>query len=397
MKSGAGMSRPVRVFLAVAALAAGLWPWLAARELGQASFPGFLVPPVVTDVPDEIPMIESLDINPRAPEAKAHSAALASLPDGRLVAVWYAGSGEGAADVGIFAATRDANRVWSQPRVVFTRDQLVGAMGRHLVSLGNPILLAGSAGRLGLLFVTIGAGKWSGSSLNLTWSADGGETWGKVEKLTTNPVFNLASLPRNPPVDLIGGGWAVPVYEELLGNFPEILWLTPRGAGYASAVSRMAGGLAVMQPSVVAVTDSDAVAFYRDVTKARRMFSARSSDAGRTWGAPEASDLPNPNAGVCVVRLADGRLLCAFNDTTKRIRDNLRLAISTDDGRNWRRIATLAEEDGQEFSYPYMLATEEGGVVMVYSSRRNRIRFVEFNAAWIDAQCEGTLAKELGP
>lgn len=387
----------VRALLALFALGAGFGPWLAAHDQGRRSFPGFEVPPAIADGPDEIPVIESVDINPESTESKAHSAALAALADGRLVAVWYAGSGEGAADVGIFAATRGTDGHWGKPRVIFTREQLIAATGRHVVSPGNPILLDGGQGRLGLLFVTIGAGKWSGSSMNLSWSADGGETWGPVEKLTTNPFLNLAALPRNPPASLIGGGWAVPVYEEFLGNFPEVLWLTPQGGTYAAAVSRMAGGLSVMQPALVPVSNNEAVALYRDVTKERRMFSARSADEGRTWSAPEASNLPNPNAGVCAVRLADGRLLCAFNDTTKRIRDSLRLAISEDEGRTWRRIATLAEEKDQEFSYPYMLAREDGGVFMVYSSRTNRIRFVEFNAAWIDAEAGVDEAGEVLP
>lgn len=391
------MSPAIRMILALLALAAGLGPWIAAREEGRGAFPGFVVPVAREDFPDEIPVIESIDINPDSPEPKAHSAALAELADGRLMAVWYAGSAEGAADVSIYAATRGLDGVWGRPRVVFSREQLAVATGRHVVSPGNPILLDAGDGRLGLLFVTIGAGKWSGSSLNLSWSADGGETWGRVEKLTTNPFLNLAALPRNPPASLTGGGWAVPVYEEFLGNFPEILWLTPRGGGYAAAVSRMAGGLSVMQPALVPLSGTEAVAFYRDVTKARRMFSARSTDAGKSWSAPEASNLPNPNAGVCVVRLADGRLLCAFNDTTKKIRENLRLAISEDEGRTWRRIATLAEEKDQEFSYPYMIARGDGGVVMVYSSRRNRIRFVEFNAAWIEAKAAAPYGSGVEP
>lgn len=399
MKTDAPKSLPwfVRVFLALVALAAGLGPWLAFREEGGAAFPGFVVPAARDDFPDEIPVIESVDVNPEAPDAKAHSAALATLPDGKLLVVWYAGSWEGAGDVCIYAATRGVDGMWSKPRVVFSREQVASATGRHVVSLGNPILLDDGQGRLGLLFVTIGVGKWSGSSMNLAWSADGGETWGSVEKLSTGPLFNLATLPRNPPVALVGGGWAVPVYKELVGNFPEILWLTPRGEGFSAAVSRMAGGAKVIQPALVPLSRNEAAAFYRDLTKVRRMFSARSVDAGRIWSTPEASSLANPNSAPCVVRLPDGRLLCAFNDTTRRIRDNLRLAISGDEGRTWRTIATLVEEKDQDFSYPYMLVREDGGIFMVYSSRRTRIRFVEFNAAWIEAETKAAIAEEVRP
>lgn len=380
--------RIVRAILCCSALAAGLAPWWSAREEGRTAFPGFDVLPPVADIVDELPIINSVEINPESPQEKAHSATLARMPEGRLVAAWYAGSGEGHMDVGIFTSARNADGGWSAPRMALSREAVSASLGRFVLSLGNPLLLPGEGGRLGLLFVSIGVGRWSGSSLNLAWSEDGGETWGPVEKLTTNPLFNLAALPRNPPARLHGGGWAVPIYEELVGNFPEILWLLPGEGGYSAAVSRMAGGLAVMQPALVPLSPKDATAFYRDVTEARRMFAARSADAGRTWSHPEATELPNAHSGVCVIRLPDGRLLCAFNDTTKRIRENLRLALSDDEGRTWRRIATLAEEKDQEFSYPYMIAGEDGWVRMLYSSRRNRICYTEFNSEWINSMAD---------
>ncbi|MBE2180399.1 MAG: exo-alpha-sialidase [Chthoniobacterales bacterium] len=383
----------VRMVLAGLALAAGLAPWWSAREEGWRAFPGFDVAPAVEDVVDELPIFETIEINPGSPEAKAHSATLARMPDGRLVAAWYAGSGEGHTDVGIFTSVRDPRGAWSEPRRILSREMMFGSLGRYALSLGNPLLLPGEGGKLGLLFVSIAAGRWSGSSLNLAWSEDGGETWGPVEKLTTNPLFNLAALPRNPPARLDGGGWAVPVYEELVGNFPEILWLLPRNGGFSAAVSRMAGGLEVMQPALVPLSVQDAAAFYRDVTKTRRMFMARSEDSGRAWSRPEPTELPNFHSGVCVVRLPDGRLLCAFNDTTKRVRENLRLAISGDEGRTWRRIATLAEEKEQEFSYPYMLVGDDGWVRMVYSSRKNRICYVEFNSEWLNSMADAAQRK----
>ncbi len=376
----------VRLLAVAAAIVAGLGPWRAAREDSMISFPGFAAPAVPAVSPDEAAFFETTIINPDSNLAKAHSATLAEMPDGSLLSAWYAGSAEGAGDVGIWLAHRGREGKWSAPRLAITRERVVADLGRYIVSLGNPVLLVDGRGRLGLLFVSIGAGKWSGSSMNLTWSDDGGRTWGQISKLTLNPFANLSALPRNPPSALVGGGWAVPIYQEFLGLFPEVLWLQPRGGGYAAAVSRIAGGMSVFQPALVPLSAERAVAVMRDGSDARRMSVAWSRDAGRTWTPPESTDLPNPNSGVCAVRLQGGALLCAFNDSQGKGRENLRLALSRDDGRTWLRIATLQEQAGQEFSYPYMITGRDGRVRMVYSARGRQIRYAEFNTAWVDRE-----------
>ena len=224
--------------------------------------------------------------------------------------------------------------------------------------------------------------------MNLTWSEDGGTTWGPVRNLTLNPVANLSALPRNPPAPLVGGGWAVPVYEEFLGKFPEILWLQPRGNGWAAAVSRVEGGVYILQPSLVPLDERRAAAFFRDFRPAQWMSAAWSGDAGRTWTKPAATELPNKDSGMCAVRLSDAALLCAYNDVSPGKRENLRLALSEDEGRTWWTIATVAEEEGSEFSYPYLLRGADGMVRMVYSSRATEIVFAEFNEAWVRQQAE---------
>lgn len=374
-----------RILLAAAAFAVGLYPWWAARVQALRSFPGFVMAPPGQGDLDQKALFRSVPINPASPQAKAHSASLVMLPNGDLAAAWYAGSGEIEPDVTIQFARRGADGTWSAPREIFSRQTVSSQLHRNVISLGNPVLLSDDSGRLGLLFVSIAAGRWSGSSMNLTWSQDEGQSWAPVEKLVMNPLANLSALPRNPPAPLVGGGWAVPVYEEFLGKFPEVLWLQPQWMGWSSAVSRIAGGVSILQPAMVPLDRNRAVALFRDYTSARRMSVAWTEDAGRTWSRPFATDLPNPDSGVCAVRLSDGALLCAFNDFSPGKRENLKLAISRDEGRTWRRIATVASETGSEFSYPYMLASR-GTIYLVFSARQREILFTEFNEAWVRQQ-----------
>ena len=375
-----------RLVFAVLALVAGLGPWWMAREQGARAFPGFVMAGDVDR--EEAPVFETRLINPQSPHAKSHSATLAELTDGSLVAAWYAGSGEGAADVAIYLARRSPDGAWSAPEAIMTRERVRGELRRNVISLGNPLLLADGSGRLGLLFVSIAAGRWSGSSMNLTWSDDGGKSWGPVRNLTMNPLANLSALPRNPPAPLVGGGWAVPVYEEFLGKFPEILWLQPRGDGWSAAVARVEGGVYILQASLVPLARDRAVSLFRDFRPARWMSSAWTEDAGRTWTKPLATGLPNRDSGLCAIRLSDGDLLCAFNDVSAGKRENLRLALSSDEGRTWRTIATLAEEPRSEFSYPYLIRGADGMIRMVHSARQTEIVYTGFNEAWVRQQAE---------
>ena len=375
----------LRLIAGLAGFVVILAPWWMAREQAGHSFPGFaLAPPRAAS--DLAPYFAVTKLNAQSPQRKAHSATLAELSDGTLACAWYAGRGEGASDVTIEFARRDASGVWSAPRTLFDRAGTADALRRHVVSLGNPLLLPAADGKLGLLFVSISAGKWSGSSINVSWSADLGDSWSAPEKFCLNPLANLSALPRNPPSPLVGGGWAVPIYEEFIGRYPEILWLQPWKDGYSAAVTRMRGGMSVFQPSIVPLSAGAALAFYRDDSGVGRVTLARSSDSGRTWSEPEASVLPNVDSGVCALRLPDGRLICAVNDAKDRSRENLRLALSADDGKSWRIIATLDEEPGMEVSYPYMILGSNGRVLMVYSALGDEIRYAEFNTAWIDAQ-----------
>jgi predicted neuraminidase len=96
-------------------------------------------------------------------------------------------------------------------------------------------------------------------------------------------------------------------------------------------------------------------------------------------------DLPNPNSSIAALRLSDGAVLLAFNDS-KKGRSNLRLAISADGRTGWRRLATLDEEEGRSFAYPYFLRALDGTIHLVYAWQMKRIKHVAFNEVWVRAR-----------
>ena len=102
----------------------------------------------------------------------------------------------------------------------------------------------------------------------------------------------------------------------------------------------------------------------------------------------QATNLPNPNSGIEVVTLQDGRHLMIYNHlgsgtTGWGRRGLLNLAISTD-GLQWNKVAVLEQEEKQEFSYPAIIQTKDGMVHMTYTWKRQRIKHVVIDPSQID-------------
>lgn len=352
-----------------------------------SSLPLFQIPPHEPSLAEQEPLYLDEVVDPSGTYPMAHVASMTELPDGKLAATWYAGSAELAADVNIYFSTKaQAATAWSEPVVIMTRTQAAKELGCYIKGLGNAILFAREDGILHLIYVTIACGKWSGSSLNLTSSANGGLTWEKSKRLFLSPFFNFSELVKNAPLPLIRGGWVIPIYQEFLGKFPELLWLYPeKNNSWVVTKSRIAGGCSFFQPSLTALSDKQAIAFCRDYHASEKVWSTQTEDGGQTWSLPQPTGLPNHDSGVASIRLSNGSLLLAFNDSTNS-RDTLKLAISPDQGNTWSSIATIITEPHGDFCYPYFFRSSDGLLHLLYSWQRSHIHHVVFNEAWITQQ-----------
>jgi predicted neuraminidase len=271
-----------------------------------------------------------------------------------------------------------------------SREQAEQELHLPLKGLGNAVLLSGRDGSLRMIFATIAMGRWSGSQLNGCVSMDGGITWSSSERLTLSPFFNFSELVRNRPVPLVNGGWCVPVYQEFLGKFPELLWLSEGEGRLRYRKSRIAGGCSTFQPTLVPMEKDRAVVFLRDYTPARKVFRSVSADRGNTWSAPEPTSLPNPDAGISALGISGGRILIAYNDSPQD-RSNLSLAISPDEGKSWKKLVTLQQEEGASFSYPFLMKTSGGLIRLAYTWKGREIRILSFNEAWLRSQQSGAM------
>ena len=318
------------------------------------------------------------------PALSAHSASLADLGGGRVAAAWFSGSREGAADVNIVFAAFDG-KAWSEPWTIMTRERLQHDTARRVGKLGNPVLWRDAEGRLHLWFVSVGFGGWAASAINHSQSDDGGLSWSPARRLITSPFLNISTLVRSAPMPLADGGVALPVYHELAAKRPE--WLRFDARGHIVDKQRLPGSGGLLQPSAAAFDENNIFVMMRDATKKHRVHASSSADGGANWTAAVATDLPNPNTSVALLRLADGRLLLALNPD-ERGRRQLALQLSTDRGQSWsppRFIESGAGGEDTGYSYPSLIQDETGMIHLVYTWRRETIAHVRFAPAALDA------------
>ena len=375
------MSLPVRLLLVAVA---GLLCWGVIRNTLPLKTGGFTdqIQNAASGKGECKPVLIKETVNPDQGLPMVHVAALAETTDGISSAVWYGGTAECHPDVKIYFSQREPGGEWTAPRVIMTREEAGRDLARPVKSIGNALLLPNADGSLRLLFVTIAMGKWSGSQLNSCLSKDGGLTWSRAERLTLSPFFNFSELVRNRAIPQKGGGWCIPIYQEFLGKFPELLWLRERHGMLTYQKTRIAGGCSTFQPSLIPSGEEDAEVLTRDYTSARKIHFSSSRDGGMGWSPMTATELPNPDAGISGLRLSDGRLLVAFNDSAKD-RSNLTLAIAAKNGEGWKRVAVLENEPEASFSYPFLMRTSDGMIRMAYTRKGKAIALTSFNEAWL--------------
>ncbi|MDH4189564.1 MAG: exo-alpha-sialidase [Betaproteobacteria bacterium] len=360
-----------------------------ARLATRAPAPGFLAAPPATNPvrSGEAPDYRIYPVSHgRTPFA--HSVAAVDLPGHGPLAFWYAGTREGASDSVIYASAFDAaSNSWGAERIVVGREALERAVQRSIRKIGNPTVLRDEEGRLWLFFVSASVGGWAGSAINLTRSGDGGQHWEAPRRLITSPFLNLSTLVKGAPVLYVDGSIGLPVYHEFIGKFGELLRVSRDGRVLAKR--RLDWGKASLQPVVLPRSETEAVAFMRYAGKPPgRVLVLRTADAGHTWSEPARSALPNPNSGIDALRLDDGGLLLAFNNR-EASRDNLSLAHSRDEGNSWRVIHAVEDVPANtsanpvEFSYPWLLRTEDRAIHLLYTVDKKSIRHLRFNRAWL--------------
>ena len=299
-----------------------------------------------------------------SPTRMCHAPTLAETPSG-LVTAWFGDRKMIPPACGIWLMRLVAG-CWSAPVEIVAGT----SHDERRISCWNPVLFRPEGGPL-LLFYKVGRSVtlWQGW---LTMSDDDGQTWTTPWPLGSGPEGVLIGPSKNKPLALTDGTLVCPSSTEY-DNVWRVHMYYSRDLRHwqRSASIEDPLGLGAIQPCLFLLSDGTILALCRT----RRGIIARSlsDDGGQTWSALEATTLPNPNSGIDGITLHDGRLLLAYNDSSKH-RTPLVLAVSQDQGAYWRKVHTLTKQP-QACTYPAIIQSANGLVHIAYSVSQQGIDY----------------------
>ncbi len=301
-----------------------------------------------------------------APFDSAHASNIVELKDGDYLASWFGGSAEGRPDVAIWSARHHAGQ-WSVPTVLVREPN---------IACYNPVAFYTGDGRL-WLYYKFGPNprEWSAGRRS---SDDNGKTWSAVEHLPAGLYGPIRAKPLLLSSGVVVSGTSVESY----GSWS--CWIersTDNGRTWRRiGPITVPGRDGIIQPSVIQLSGKHLRLYARSKSTIGRICVADSLDDGLTWSDAKPLDLLNPNSGLDAVKLQDGRVVLVFNNSTIA-RTPLNLAVSSD-GEHFRIFSTLEDGPG-EFSYPSLVQSRTGDLLLTYTWNRKRIRFRQISVAEI--------------
>lgn len=360
-----------------------------------------------------------------SPVVHNHAAFLQWLGDGTLACAWFGGTLEGRSDIFVHAAALPpGSGAWGEAaRVSDDPDR----------SEQNPVIFSEpGSGAVRLFHTAQPGGRQEDCEVRVRALVPEGAGFrgGPAETLP----LPAGSFVRGQVVLRDDGAWMLPLF--LCRTVPGARWTGSHDvAAVATSVDRggswdlveVPGSTGCVHMTIVPLGGGRLTAFFRR-RQADFVYRSESADGGRSWSAPEATDVPNNNSSIVAVALRDGRvaLLCnpvsAADSAARREslydelgeeddgrgdpqggvpaiwgvpRAPLTLCVSEDGGRTFplRRVV----EDGpgtclsnnaldgrnRELSYPAMVEGPDGTLHLAFTFHRRAIKYVRLDPGWI--------------
>ncbi len=311
----------------------------------------------------------------KAPYPSCHAATIVEASNGDLIASWFGGTAERNPDVTIWVSRKEKNSSkWTE--AVQVADGVISDKLRY--PTWNPVLYQIPGGDL-MLFYKIGPkpSEWWGMYVT---SSDNGKTWSKPNSMPKDflgPIKNKPVLLRNGilfcPSSIEGDGWRLRM--ESTPDFGKTWQM-------GDTLSRGKDKINAIQPSILFHSGGGIQAIAR--TRNRALASTWSNDNGKTWSDLKLLELPNNNSGTDAVTLQNGTHLLVYNhvlppgDLAKGPRTPLNLSVSKD-GIHWNAALILEDSKISQYSYPSIIQSADGMVHVVYTWRRERIKYVKID------------------
>ena len=346
--------------------------------------------------------------------------ALVRMPDGRLMDWWN--EGERGARRAVARFSSDECRTWSdvKPLFDFPRGQ-EGGYGTGFVSMRDR---DGAVHLFGLHYIGTGPGgfdDWENAKSYIyhVKSPDNGKTWTTAQHCDFGYLYTGAV---NSALQLRSGRLVVPLSyysKRKTGKFVGKLsisddsgttWRPSKGEFVVDSGGHLLEGGAC-EPICVELKDGRLWILMR--TQTGYQHESFSSDGGETWTQPVPSRFVSSNSPGFLLRMRDGRLVLAWNNSmspydegnilTSYDRHVLAAAVSHDDGKTWRGYREIERVHGalRAVGYPFLTETQDdaflclsgGGALRVPIDWLEKTRFTEtFEGGlknWMTIGCEG--------
>ncbi|MCY8235234.1 sialidase family protein [Priestia endophytica] len=351
-----------------------------------------------------------------------HAANLLVLDNGDLLCTWFAGTQEGIPDIHIYMSRlKKGESSWSKA---------VKVSDDPTRSEQNPVLFKAPDEKIWLLYTAQKSGNQDTAIVRYRISEDNGYSFGPIKTL-----FNQAgTFIRQPIVVLDNGEWLLPVFychttkgRKWTGHRDTSAVKISKDEGNTWEEYEVPNSTGCVHMNIEKLDDGTLLALFRS-RWADYIYSSYSTDNGRTWSEPKATELPNNNSSIQFTKLTNGHLALVFNNmnaencterraslyddiedeeseenvVTEAVEDSgereafwgaprapMTVAISEDNGVTWPFVKDIEIGDGyamtnnskdklnREYSYPSIKQGSDGDLHIAFTYFRQTIKYVQ--------------------
>jgi predicted neuraminidase len=305
---------------------------------------------------------------PKTVTDSCHASTVLPLQDGTVVASWFGGTQEGNDDVKIWVSVRE-NGKWSEPYSI----AVVGESLPHW----NPVLFLRENGEI-VLYFKYGKPipKW------VTYyaiSKDAGKSFSKPQVLVAGDEDGGRGPVKNKAIRLANGKVVAPASKESLRKswkcFVDISEDDGKTFTHSKFVRRPKKDGKTVNMIQPTLWENESGLHMLIRTNMGHIYKSDSTDGGMTWCKAYETPMGNPNSGIDVVKMDDGRLVLIMNPIFECWGDRAPLILMCSDngGESFEEFFTCEPTTGDhEFSYPAIVA--QGNILHItYTHEREGI------------------------